>query len=82
MRLLHVFAENLRKYRASQGLTQEKLASISGLHVTYINAVERERRNISIENIERISDALEISPYLLFLTDDHIEDNAEEGNHA
>ena len=82
MRLLHVFAENLRKYRVSQGLTQEKLASISGLHVTYINAVERERRNISIENIERISDALEISPYFLFLTDDHIEDNAEEGNHA
>ena len=82
MRLLHVFAENLRKHRVSQGLTQEKLASISGLHVTYINAVERERRNISIENIERISNALGISPYLLFLSDDPMEDNAEEGHHA
>lgn len=82
MMLLHVFAENLRKHRVSQGLTQEKLASISGLHVTYINAVERERRNISIENVERIANALKIAPYLLFLADDSSEDTAEEGHHA
>ena len=63
--LLGIFARNLKLYRADKGLSQEKLAELAGLHRTYISAVERERRNISLENIERIANALEIEPYLL-----------------
>ena len=37
------------------------------LHRTYISAVERERRNISIENIQHIAEALNIEPYLLLM---------------
>lgn len=65
MSLMHIFATNLKKYRIEKGLSQEALADIAGLHRTYICAVERERRNISIENIENIAAALDIDAYLL-----------------
>ncbi len=63
--LLETFAKNLIFYRYQKGLTQEKLAELSGLHRTYISAVERKRRNISLENIEKIANALEVEAYLL-----------------
>lgn len=67
MGLMHVLAVNIRKYRKEQGLSQETLADLSGLHRTYISAVERERRNISIDNIENIASALNIEPYRLLI---------------
>lgn len=70
MWLLHVFANNVRRYRTEQNLSQEKLAELAGLHRTYISAVECERRNISIENIESIADALNIEPYMLLISDE------------
>ena len=69
MSLIHVFATNVRKYRSEKGLSQEALADLAGLHRTYISAVERERRNISIDNIENIASALDIDPYLLLKKD-------------
>lgn len=65
MMLIHVFAVNVRGYRIQRGLSQEALAEKAGLHRTYISAVERERRNICIENIEAIAKALEVEPYML-----------------
>lgn len=50
MDLLHIFAANVKNYRSEAGLSQEKLAELAGLHRTYISAVEREKRNISITN--------------------------------
>ena len=67
MSLIHIFAGNIKKYRKAKGLSQEDLADLAGLHRTYISAIERERRNISIDNIERIAIALEVEPYCLFL---------------
>ena len=65
MSLIHIFATNVRKYRTEKGLSQEALADLAGLHRTYISAVERERRNISIDNIENIAAALDIEPFVL-----------------
>ncbi len=39
-------------------LSQEKLADLAGLHRTYVSSVERKRRNISIDNMERLAEAL------------------------
>ena len=66
MPLLHIFAQQVQYYRKSYGLSQEKLAELAGLHRTFISAVEREKRNISIDNIEKIALALKVEPYKLF----------------
>ena len=70
MGLIHIFANNVKKYRAVKGLSQEALADLSGLHRTYISAIERERRNISIENIENIASALDVDAYQLLIPSD------------
>ena len=67
MHLIHYFAVNVRYYRNKCGYSQEYLAELAGLHRTYISAVERERRYISIENIQHIAEALNIEPYLLLM---------------
>ena len=67
MNLIHCFASNVKYYRKERGYSQEHLAELSGLHRTYISALEREKRNISIDNIEKIAKALDIEPYQLLL---------------
>ena len=67
MRLLQVFLKNLRKYRNESGLSQEAFANKAGLHRTYISALERGKRSVALDNIEKIADALGIDAYLLFI---------------
>lgn len=67
MDIIKVFADNVRYYRTQSGLSQEAFAEKCGLHRTYISAVECYRRSISLENIQRIADALEIETYKLFV---------------
>ena len=69
MDIVKVFGKNLKKYRLALGLSQEKFAEKCGLHRTYISTVERFHRNISIENVQRIADALGIEAYQLFIDD-------------
>jgi transcriptional regulator with XRE-family HTH domain len=64
-KLLVIFARNLKHYRTQREFTQEELAEKAGLHRTYIGAIERCERNISIRNIEKIAAALKISPATL-----------------
>lgn len=56
-----IFARNLRRIRISQELSQEGLALKSGLHRTYIGSVERKERNVSIDNMEQLAAALNVS---------------------
>jgi len=49
------------------GISQEAFADKCGMHRTYVSAIEYCRRSISLENIQRIVDALGIETYKLFL---------------
>ncbi len=54
------FGRRMRARREEQGLSQEDLAGRCGLHRTYIGSVERGERNVSLINIVRIADALDV----------------------
>jgi transcriptional regulator with XRE-family HTH domain len=51
-------ATNLRAARKQRGLSQEGLAELANLHRTYVGGIEREERNVSIDNIEKLAKAL------------------------
>jgi len=57
--ITRVFGRNVKAARAALGLSQERLAEVSGLHRTYIGAVERGERNITLINAEKIATALQ-----------------------
>ncbi|MCI6388980.1 MAG: helix-turn-helix transcriptional regulator [Ruminococcus sp.] len=69
MDIVKVFGTNLKKYRTELGLSQEAFADKCGMHRTYISAIECYRRSISLENIQRIADALGVETYKLFMED-------------
>lgn len=52
------YGQTVRKVRLEQGMSQEELADRCGLHRTYISDVELGKRNLSLENIERIAVSL------------------------
>ncbi len=60
------FWEKLREFRKKLWYSQESLAMKCDLHRTYIWNVERWEKNISLENIEKLSKALWIKIKDLF----------------
>ena len=67
MDIIKVFGTNLRTYRNKLGVSQEKFAEMCGLHRTYISDVERFKRSIALENVQKIADALGVETYMLFI---------------
>lgn len=55
------FGKKVRSERLRLGLSQEELASRANVHRTYIGMIERAEKNITLENIEKIAKALNIS---------------------
>ena len=53
---------NVRRIRTEAGLSQEELGYRAKLHRTYISSIERGERNVSIENIFAIAEALNVAP--------------------
>lgn len=62
-----VLAANIVALRHAKGWSQEALAFECGLHRTFVAHVERLARNIAIDNIERLADALDVEPYELLM---------------
>lgn len=55
-----LLAENVVRMRNERGMSQEALALEAGLHRTFVAHVERQARNISLDNIERLAIALNV----------------------
>ena len=60
------FGSTIRRLRMNRGISQEAFADLCNLHRTYISDVELGKRNVSLENIKHIADALGIKMSDLF----------------
>lgn len=58
--ILIKFGDRVREIRKKKGLSQEGLAHRADLHRTYIGMIERAEKNITLINIEKIANALEV----------------------
>lgn len=68
-KLLLQFGNKVRALRKAQGLSQEKLAEKADLHYTYVGAVERGERNLSLSAIKKIARGLQVNISKLFIFD-------------
>ena len=64
--IVKIIGDRVRNHRNRAGLSREDLAGKAGLHATYIGTIERGEKNPSIESIEKIVTALNISFEALF----------------
>jgi transcriptional regulator with XRE-family HTH domain len=65
-KILIDFGSKVRALRNEKGLSQEELSFKADLHRTYIGMIERAEKNITLINIEKIANALEVSITELF----------------
>lgn len=65
-KLLKRFGLKVQQYRKKLGISQEELAYRAGFHRTYIGMIERAERNITLSNMKRLSDALQVKIQDLF----------------
>lgn len=63
-----VLAANLVRLRQDRGWSQEALAFECGLHRTFVGHVELQRRNISLDNLERLAKAFEVPVWTLLMS--------------
>ncbi len=72
MDLRSVFIANIKKYRKEQNLSQMNLADKVGTSTSYIGEIEIGKKFPSIEMIQKIAYALNIPPFMLFMSEDDI----------
>jgi transcriptional regulator with XRE-family HTH domain len=66
------FGAAIRELRKERGIAQERLALKSGLNRGYYGDVERGERNVSLANILKIADALEVPASEIFMRSEHL----------
>lgn len=67
MDIIKTFGKNVKHHRTKMGLSQEKFAELCDLHRTYISDIECFQRNVSLENIQKIANAIGIESYELLI---------------
>ena len=70
------FGRRVRDIRLRQGLSQEDLANLSELDRSYVGGIERGERNVGLDNIYRLAEALGTDPVTLFT---HLDDASDDG---
>jgi len=66
-----VVAANVRRFRRDRKLSQEQFAELTELHRTYVGAIERGERNITLKTLEQIANALGVSCAVLLTSAEH-----------
>ena len=55
-----IISVNVKRYRQIKGISQEELSFLSGLHRNYIGMIERSQKKITVYNLQKISQALDV----------------------
>ncbi|KHT58461.1 hypothetical protein RJ45_25320 [Photobacterium gaetbulicola] len=63
--ILNPFGLHIKQLRKEAALSQEELAARSGLDRTYISGIERGLRNVSLINLFKLANALNVAPETL-----------------
>lgn len=66
IQILREFGLRIQQERKKLGMSQEELAFRAGMHRTYIGMIERAERNITLSNIKKLADALQMNIKDLF----------------
>lgn len=61
------YGKAIRAIRQDKKISQEELGDLCGLHRTYISDIELGKRNVSLENIDKIAHALQVKKSELFI---------------
>ena len=61
------YGKAVRAIRQDNKISQEELGDLCGLHRTYISDIELGKRNVSLENIDKIAHALQVKKSELFI---------------
>ena len=64
--IVEVLGKKIKELRIKKGLSQEKFALLIEMDRTYLASVELGKRNISIKNLEKIANGLNITLEELF----------------
>jgi transcriptional regulator with XRE-family HTH domain len=67
--LQRIIGRNLRAYREARGLSQEAFADVLGVHRTYMGAIERGERNLTLQSVERLAGRIGVEPVSLLIAD-------------
>jgi transcriptional regulator with XRE-family HTH domain len=60
-----IISETLKQYRALRGLSQEELATLAGVNRTFVSQIERQQKNVSIDSLRRLANALQCEVHTL-----------------
>lgn len=71
--VLQMIGRRIREIRNQKKLSQEELGELAGFHFSYIGGVERAEKNITLLNLQKISDALDVPVHELFLFGRHLQ---------
>jgi transcriptional regulator with XRE-family HTH domain len=63
--LRHLLARNLRRERSLAGIAQEAFALQVGLSRTYMSAIERSKKSVTLDTLERLAAGLNLPPWRL-----------------
>lgn len=65
--------EQIKKVRKQKKMTLKQLAEKTGLSISFLSQIERSKSSMTLESLNKVSDALNISPSQFFANDDQID---------
>lgn len=81
IKLRHIIGERIKNKRKEKGWTQEKLAEKSGMHPTYVGKIERRDKSATLDSLEKVVNALDLS-YVELFKDIQPSSNEYDKNHV